>query len=233
MFYTQLKIWLLNFIGALLIFGTVNGATVNIECKQLDSHFWTPLGHIQTCEDKPSTLTTCKAGIKVASVMEPEETEIEEPSDIEGLYIEGAKNLRYMPRCVKKHLPNIKAIAVWHSGLIHLTKDDFEDYGKNLIYAGFRGCKIETIESDLFVHNPKLKMIRLDRNPIKHIESGFFEHLHKLCQIEHIRLTESECIDQNYCHGMGKIGDFKWQDEKCRDDHFSGSGSGDIEINSV
>lgn len=189
----------------------VTATAVEIVCREFGSHYWVPLGNVLTCSDNPSLVETSEPGVKISKIVDIDGTDISTNTKVEGFYINEAKNLKYMPRGVTKIFPFVKGIAIWSSGLSHLSKDDFEEFGNRLIYAGFLNCRIETLEVDLLEHNPNLKMIRFDGNPLKLIDPKFFVNLRKLSHLEHARFALSDSVNQDFEKQRdGSIQDFEW-----------------------
>lgn len=188
----------------------VTATEVEIVCRYLSSYHWISLGDILTCSDSPSLVETSEPGVKISKILHNDGTDISTPLKVDGFYINKAQNLKYMPRGVTKIFPYVKAIAIWSSGLSHLSKDDFEEFGNRLIYAGFTSCRIQTLDVDLLEHNPNLKAIRFDGNPLKSIDSNFFVNINKL-DLEHARFAQCIFVNQDfYKQRDGSIQNFKW-----------------------
>lgn len=191
---------------------------LEIRCKQFSLDFWGFVNNILTCADNPSTLEVAKSDTKFKKIVHNDGSEITNSAEVEGFYIDGAKKLKYMPHGVTCIFPNVKAIAIWNSGLSCVSKEDLKEFGTNLIHAGFWNSEIQMLDADLFDHNPNLKMIRFDGNPLKYIDSTFFVNL-KNSEIVEARFENANCINQDLkSNGVVNIQDFKWNDGNCHHD---------------
>lgn len=205
-----------------LLFNENASAELEIRCKQFHSDYWGSLGQILTCADNPSFLIINQPEIKISKIVHTDGSVIVKPNEVDGFYIDGAKDMKFMPRGIKKQFPQLKAIAIWNSGLSHLDKNDMKEFGSDLIHAGFLKNSLQMLSADLFEFNPNLKMIRFDENPLKFIDSEFFRNLKNLNQMENALFAYSNCIDQNFKSDESQnIKNYKWNDENCHDESAS------------
>lgn len=99
----------------------------------------------------------------------------------------------FFPIGIGKYFKKLEGIAVQKSGLKKITKYDLKDF-VNLKSISLFGNELKTIESNLFMFNPKLKLISVFNNKLKHIFSNIFDGLDNL---ERVYFRSNPCISED------------------------------------
>lgn len=211
-----LKVSLLLFFICDAIEGNMR---VKISCN-INSVNWIVIGNLKTCQNEHTH-----------SVSEPSHSEFLEieinrekgyyyrPTsiyEIKGLAIENLP-MKSLPKGLKQKLPKLRAIDIKSCGLTSLNQDDMMPFGRDLISAAFWYNSLTSLDANLFEHNPNLKFIAFNGNPIKFIEPGFFENLAFMMSLQQVKFSDAGCIDQNFFSKIGhNIRNFDWNDRNCR-----------------
>lgn len=77
-----------------------------------------------------------------------------------------------MPRKLEFFLKNLIVLDIYESDLLEVHVDDLQPFPE-LKYLSFMYNKLEIIEFDLFVYNPKLELLILDGNRIRFVNDAF------------------------------------------------------------
>lgn len=99
----------------------------------------------------------------------------------------------YFPVGVEKYFKNLEGIAVQKSGLKRLTKSDLKPFA-NLKSISLFGNMLTTLESNLFMFNPKLKLISVFNNKLKHVYPNVFDGLNHL---EKVYFSSNPCFNED------------------------------------
>lgn len=198
---------------------TKGNMRVKISCN-VNSVNWIVIGNLKTCQNDHTH-----------SVSEPSHSEFLEieinrekgyfyrPTsiyEIKGLAIENLP-MNSLPKGLKQKLPKLRAIDIKSCGLTSLNQDDMMPFGRDLISAAFWYNSLTSIDANVFEHNPNLKFIAFNGNPIKFIEPGFFENLAFMMSLQQVKFSDAGCIDQNFFSKIGhNIRNFDWNDRNCR-----------------
>lgn len=151
-------------------------------------------------------------------VIYPNGTELENKADIKAFWIEDG-NVRFIPKGFMQAFPNLRVLAIEVSGLMSVSRDDFEQFGTKLEWISLFKNKLTSLEANIFDKNPNLRQIYLSYNNFKYIDPRFFVNLKKLNQIEQVAIWAGNCIDQEYFkRNDGSIASFEWENSKCIDD---------------
>lgn len=103
-----------------------------------------------TCTDEPSALIVDSPLLEVSSEIMFNGAKLsDEAVEIINRLSIHAANMRFMPRRIKKALPNLMVIAINKSGLTRLDRDDMRQFGSTLIHASFWGNLLQSIEADV------------------------------------------------------------------------------------
>lgn len=96
--------------------------------------------------------------------------------------------LKYFPRNLSNHFPFIHEVFV-EGSLLEITKEDLKQFPKLVwFYASYNA--IETLEENLFLHNPNLKLVFFNGNRIKYVEPAIFDHLSELT---YVGFADNDC----------------------------------------
>ncbi|KAL7013631.1 hypothetical protein ACKWTF_015497 [Chironomus riparius] len=110
-----------------------------------------------------------------------------------GIRAEG-KTFKYFPQSMEKIFKNLKVIDFYRVGMVEIHESDLKPFPDLVVlYLGHN--RIETLESGLFDHNPKLQVIAFPYNGIKHIYGNIFDNLH---QLSRFWFKGNDCINSEY-----------------------------------
>ncbi|KAG5667095.1 hypothetical protein PVAND_015094 [Polypedilum vanderplanki] len=98
--------------------------------------------------------------------------------------------VNFVPTGIEKLFLNLKHFRIGDTYLKEVTKNDLEPF-KELTALSFFYNNIEFIEKDLFIHNPHLEFIWLEKNKIKQIWPSVFDHLKSL---KNLCLLNNKCV---------------------------------------
>lgn len=110
-------------------------------------------------------------------------------ADVHHLWIDDQLDLSLIPEGVASIFPNLKSFA-WYGAIRKISADDINF--PDLLAISICKTRLETLDGDLFKHNPKLEIIGVIENPIKHIGIGLLDNLHKLSLAD---FEDNLCID--------------------------------------
>lgn len=111
--------------------------------------------------------------------------------DVQSLLITDDDELEQIPKTIGSFCPNLKSFTWEDSNLRIISGDDFKLLSR-LTFLNLAGNKLESLESDIFMHAPRLQVIRLERNLIMHLERELLEDLGDLKSID---FTDNSCIN--------------------------------------
>lgn len=100
----------------------------------------------------------------------------------------------YFPVGVEKYFKSLTGLAVQKSGLKRITKGDLKPFG-NLKSISLFGNELTSLESDLFMFNPKLKLISVFNNHLKHVTRNVFD---RISHLERAYFSDNPCINENF-----------------------------------
>ncbi|CAG9810384.1 unnamed protein product [Chironomus riparius] len=99
-------------------------------------------------------------------------------SDVGELHI-STHQVLYIPTGISIFFPNLKDLSVINCGLKELKQNDMKSF-PDLKFLLLFGNAVEVLEKDLFKFNPKLVIIDMNMNNLKHIDAHVFDHLNGL-----------------------------------------------------
>ena len=99
----------------------------------------------------------------------------------------------YFPIGIEKYFKNLEGIAVQKSGLKRITKSDLKPFYK-LKSISLYGNELTTLESNLFMYNPKLKLISVFNNKLKHVYPNILDGLEHL---ERVYFSSNPCFNED------------------------------------
>lgn len=99
-----------------------------------------------------------------------------------------------LPRGFSKIFPNIKAIGFHNTNIHQVSKEDFEEYGDQLIYFRLSKSKVRKIDGDLFMYNKNLLTVGFAENHIVSIDVAAFAPLTKL---NNLWLLHNLCVNED------------------------------------
>lgn len=79
-----------------------------------------------------------------------------------------------------------------------VDKEDLKQFGASLEYLELLRNLITSIELDLFEHNPNIRFLYLDGNPLKYIEHTFFDILKSSNRVRYVNFLNCGCLNQKY-----------------------------------
>lgn len=147
------------------------------------------MGTIYYCDIKNNPLITSPQTVVIESLSGFHTTD-HENFDVNG-FRAYRKKIKLFPVGLENYFENLKAIAIYHSGLKEIHQRDLKPFSK-LIFLNFYGNKIEFLEEGLFNSNLDLEFIGLGMNKIYYVNSKVFDNLRKLT---HLKFAGNKCID--------------------------------------
>lgn len=120
----------------------------------------------------------------------------------------GENSVKFIPAGIKKKIPNLLAIEIKNSGLIHLEREDLRQFGDDLDRTHFEYNRLTALESNIFEYNPNMKYVSFNGNPLKFINQILFVNLKKF-KLIYMRFKNSTCIDRSDFSTDG------WKNQKC------------------
>lgn len=187
---------------------------VEIVCDQISENLYDKVGSLLRCYWNVKDSTAF--GSVVSSVVHTNKTTVKNVSQLKGLTITGAA-LKFIPFGIKGKFSNLKALLVFSTGLMSVTKENLKEFGKSLEHLDLQQNKIISINSDLFEYNINLKAIILKMNPLRHIDSDFFVNLKNLKYIELVNISgTTACMSQVFETEKGHdMANFMWNNLGC------------------
>lgn len=193
---------------------------VTIQCSELYSYsYYASTGEVFVCHDDSSLLNVDDSSAAIVDkILHPNGSEVENIKQINYLLIEDARGLKLVPDGVKHKLPSLKAIHFENCGISYVDKFNLQQFGDDLIKIDLVGNSLIFLPADLFEFTQNLKFIRFSGNPLKFIESRFFDNLHTIKNVEAVEIISCGCIDQKFTLSkFQELEDFKWNSERCSD----------------
>lgn len=119
-------------------------------------------------------------------------------SNIECLNIDTGRKtaVKFVPARIKMKFPKLTALDISRSGLTHVEKEDMRQFGGDLILVDFFGNSLTALEADVFDYNPNLRIIYLNENSFKFINSALFQNFRKMRNLKSVHFWISTCISQ-------------------------------------
>lgn len=178
---------------------------VEIKCSELQNHIWSN-----------STWKTCLANSDT-KILTSTAIIINKSKDlnIQGIQFWQPAQVNYVPQGLKDKFPKLKMLNFNGQSLKSLSDVDLKQFGADLEFFRASYCKLRSIMKNLFVNNPNLKYIDFKGNPLKFIESGFFENLANMKSLIEIDFKNCDCI--NLMETRKAAVKFKWT-HKCTSD---------------
>lgn len=99
----------------------------------------------------------------------------------------------YFPVGIEKFFKNLIGIAVQKSGLKKITKADLKPFGELRSISLF-GNGLTSLESNLFMFNPKLKLVSVFNNQLQHVSGNVFDGINHL---ERAYFSSNPCINED------------------------------------
>lgn len=153
----------------------------------------------------------------IRKVLHPNRSKVD-TDDIVWLRIETKiHSVKFVPAGIKKKFPNLLAIEIKNSGLIHLEREDLRQFGVDLDRAQFEFNLLTALESNLFEFNPSIKCIKFNGNPFKFIDPALIINLKKF-KLEFAQFQNSTCIDGAVSSELGNIQSYVWKNINCNDE---------------
>jgi hypothetical protein len=112
-----------------------------------------------------------------------------------------ANQIHYFPKFTQTFTEKTQVLCFGDIGLREIHKQDLMDFKELLYFAAVR-TPLQTIESDLFEHNSKLKSLHLNDNQISKIGFSTFDHLKSLIYLD---LDSNKCISKNVYRNRSEV----------------------------
>lgn len=155
----------------------------DLKCEESDETFF-HYGEYRVCLVKDLVITTPN---KVVTSVNGDIN----PSQLIGIDIKD-QTMNYFPKGLGKFFPNLMFLRSRKSHLKTLHKEDFKSMSQ-LEWIAIYGQDIETLDSDLFEYTPKLNLVYLEKNKIKHVGDGL---LRGLKDLNFAYFSDNPCINK-------------------------------------
>lgn len=194
---------------------------VKIVCSQVYIVYYAIVGELLQCVANRSLNSTIPE-TSVTSVVQSSRSAAIDPVDltqIEALWIEFARSIKFIPSGIKKNLPNLRALFLKNNGILTVNKENLREFGDSLGNLDLAGNQLTFIDDDLLVYNPNLRDISFYDNPIRHIDAGFFDNLRNKESLGFVNFDSAGCINQQFAGYLGfdNMDTFIWKNEGCND----------------
>lgn len=194
---------------------------VKIVCSQVHTVYYVIVGNLLQCVADRSLNATVPDTL-VTSVVQSSRSAATNPVDlsqIEALWIEYTRSMKFIPSGIKKNLPNLRALFLKNNGILTVNKENLREFGDSLGNLDLAGNQLTYIDDDLLEYNSNLKDISFYNNPITQIDAGFFDNLRSKKSLGFVNFDFVGCMHQKFegYLGVDKIDTFIWNNERCND----------------
>ncbi|CRK89641.1 CLUMA_CG003375, isoform A [Clunio marinus] len=167
---------------------------------------WTPFGTLNEClvenveiesrNDKMLSVKTFGHPDDDFDTFTPESDDYDSDDedycyDVKSFYIYRSPACHFIPQGISNNFRNLTVLVLSYTGLKSLTNEDLKPF-KQLRGLYVDNNLLETLETDLFMYNPKLREISFNENKIKRIA---FNILDKLVMLQKAEFYRNHCID--------------------------------------
>lgn len=159
---------------------------VTIVCSDVRQFYWAHVGVLNICFIR-TDMSRVKQGFIVND---------SEDTSIQGLGFQAQSKLNHIPQGLKEQFPNLIGLYFDDAPLKMLTEENMEQFGSDLIHFHVFNSLITYLSRKTFIHNSNLKFLSLENNPLKLIESGFFEVISKMDDLIYFDMRQCQCINQ-------------------------------------
>lgn len=161
----------------------------DLNCK-FERYGWDDaVGHAYTCKVHSLNLTQPKSAITFVKGEHPAGG----TNDNVNTFLILEQICEFFPVGVERYFKGLEGLAVQKSGLKKITKSDLKPFGELKSISLF-GNELTTLESNLFMYNPKLKLISAFQNRLKYFFSNVFHGLH---QLQRVYFNSNPCINED------------------------------------
>lgn len=101
------------------------------------------------------------------------------------------QRLSRIPKNIEIFFPNLKGIEWHNSNLTEVHAEDLQPFPDLLVFAAFYN-KLESVDGDLFKHNPKLQRVYFHSEKIQSVGDGLLSNLNELISVN---FESNPCID--------------------------------------
>lgn len=178
---------------ALSLFVASEGIKLECQYGTVDWGLWTDA--LYTCDDAKIIHHDTH---RIVTELSQSHTEGYSNDDVMGVYVAPDKTLKFVPRILSSHFPNLIVLQVDYCGIEKISREDFAGMPK-LKALSLNDNKIKVIESDLFASNPALFFIALAYNPITKVGVGVFDQ-HK--DLKELHFYKTTCIADEYSEAL-------------------------------
>lgn len=172
--------------------------SVEIRCDGIGPRSYWTLGWFSTCYLNNTTKVEFSNAV-VTSVIDSDNLTITDTSNIRGIFLNGLNaitRVRFFPRGLKTKFPSLIAVNITGSTLISIGKKNLQEFGSTFEVLDLSFNLLTFIGANLFVHNPNIKYVGLNGNPLRYIEPAFFKNMLKLQSLDNVNLNSVTCMSQ-------------------------------------
>lgn len=168
---------------------------VQILCTKSDNQKWEKVGKLNTCVARKDT----KIDSPNSYIDNGDDT-----INFEALSIQTGSGVRYFPQGFKHSFPRLRVLHIKNGKFTSLTEYDLMQFGIEFELIHIEIGEISILPRNLFRHNPNIKHIIFEKNPLKFIEPGFFENLSVLNNLVRVDLIDCNCINEKFESKSGR-----------------------------
>lgn len=165
------------------------GDKLEIICSKLETFDWYILGEMMTCVTGKNTKVLTKNLLI---------DELSRNPEVEAVYFKNSSQVEFIPKNLKKTFPKLKGLYLSRQPIKTLDADDLRQFGYDLEWLQVFEGKLTHLSRNLFVYNMNLRVVSFARNPLKFIESGFFDNVIRMenWKLDFIDFQGCGCISQ-------------------------------------
>ncbi|KAG5670805.1 hypothetical protein PVAND_001043 [Polypedilum vanderplanki] len=182
---------LLILLALFTFFNKINAIQINCDFSRSDP--WTEVGVIYYCAMTNNVFEMTPENSEVTQI-NGMHYNFKTNKEVLGFWAE-AVNMLYFPKNLNVHFENLIAVGFENTGMSEVHKEDLQPFGEKLTFFRLSGTNLQIIEKDLFIYNPNLRTVVLQRNKIRQIDPFVFDNLHHL---KYLSLKSNYCIDPSH-----------------------------------
>lgn len=201
----------------LVAFKTPSASEIKVEivCESVYIATYAIVGRLVEC-NVDTTIVTAVPDTVVSNIKPNDNFKL---TQIEALWVEHARSMKFIPAGIKNKLPNLKALFLKNNGILIVGKTNLREFGDSLGNLDLAGNQLAFLDGDLFEYNNNLRDVSFYNNPIQEIDSSFFYNLKSKKKLEFVNLKNIGCMSQEVFFTDIDISTYKWKNEKCIDEN--------------
>lgn len=163
-------------------------ASLTLNCKYSSPGWGAKVGDPYACQLLNLDVTSPTA---VATVVTGKHHGSRTHANVRSLQVYSSPNMTYIPKGIEQFFKNIFSVSIKETGLAVIRKNDLKPFPR-LRYLFLSRNQLKTLNSGLFLHNPKLNMLSLEGNQLNSIAADIFDPIEDLQQAD---FRDNVCIN--------------------------------------